>query len=39
VLAGQENVGKALGMGLIIIIAVVMVIYALVQRRASKWLR
>jgi putative spermidine/putrescine transport system permease protein len=39
VLAGQENVGKALGLGLVIIIAVVMVLYGLIQRRASRWLR
>ncbi len=39
VLSGQENVGKALGLGLVIIIAVVMVFYALLQRRASRWLR
>ena len=39
VLSGQENVGKALGLGMVVIIAVVMVIYALLQRRASRWLR
>jgi putative spermidine/putrescine transport system permease protein len=39
VLAGQENVGKALGFGMVVIIAVVMVIYSVLQRRASKWLR
>jgi len=39
VLSGQENVGKALGLGMIIVISVVMVIYALLQRRASTWLR
>jgi putative spermidine/putrescine transport system permease protein len=39
VLAGQENVGKALGLGLLVIVAVVMVGYALLQRRASRWLR
>jgi putative spermidine/putrescine transport system permease protein len=39
VLAGQENVGKALGLGMIVVIAVVMVIYAVLQRRASRWLR
>jgi len=39
VLAGQENVGKALGVGMVVIIAVVMVLYALLQRRAAKWLR
>lgn len=39
VLAGQENVGKALGLCLIVIIAFVMGLYALLQRRASRWLR
>ncbi len=39
VISGQENVGKALGLGMIVIIAVVMVAYALLQRRASRWLR
>ena len=39
VLAGQENVGKALGFGMIVIIAVLMVGYTLLQRRASRWLR
>ena len=39
VLAGQENVGKALGLGMIVIIAVVMIVYALLQRRSAQWLR
>jgi putative spermidine/putrescine transport system permease protein len=39
VLSGQENVGKALGLGMILIIAVVMVFYAMLQRRASRWLQ
>jgi putative spermidine/putrescine transport system permease protein len=39
VIAGEDNVGKALGLGLVIIVAIVMVGYALLQRRVSKWLR
>jgi len=39
VLAGQQNVGKALGLGMILIIAVLMVFYSLLQRRAARWLR
>ena len=39
VIAGQENVGKALGLGMVVIIAVAMVIYVVLQRRAAKWLR
>ena len=37
--AGQENVGQALGAGMLVVIAVVMVLYAVLQRRASRWLR
>lgn len=39
VIAGQQNVGKALGLGLVVIIGVVMVFYFMLQRRASRWLR
>jgi putative spermidine/putrescine transport system permease protein len=39
VLAGQENVGKALALGLIIISAIAMSLYVVLQRRASRWLR
>ena len=39
VIAGQQNVGKALGLGLVVIIAVAMVFYCILQRRASRWLR
>jgi putative spermidine/putrescine transport system permease protein len=36
---GQENIGKALALGMILIVAIVMSLYALLQRRTSKWLR
>ena len=39
VLPGQENAGKALGLGLVIIIAVAMGIYVILQRRAARWLQ
>ena len=39
VLPGQENVGKALGLGLVIIIAVAMGCYVILQRRAARWLQ
>ena len=39
VIAGQENIGKALGLGMVVIIAVAMVIYVVLQRRAARWLR
>ncbi|HVH24866.1 MAG TPA: ABC transporter permease [Pseudonocardia sp.] len=39
VILGQANVGKALALGMIVIVAVVMTAYALLQRRTSRWLR
>lgn len=39
VIAGQQNVGKALAVGLVVIIAASMSLYVLLQRRASRWLR
>jgi putative spermidine/putrescine transport system permease protein len=39
VLAGEVNVGKALSLGLVLIIAVAMAFYVILQRRASRWLR
>ena len=38
VIAGEQNVGKALALGLVLIVAVVMGLYVLLQRRASRWL-
>jgi putative spermidine/putrescine transport system permease protein len=39
VLAGQENLGYALGLIMVVIIAIVMIFYTIVQRRAARWLR
>jgi putative spermidine/putrescine transport system permease protein len=39
VVPGQENVGKALALGMIVIVSLVMLVYALIQRRASRWVR
>ena len=39
VLLGRENVGKALALGMIVVVAVVMSLQALLQRRAGRWLR
>jgi putative spermidine/putrescine transport system permease protein len=39
VIAGQENIGKALGLGMVVIIAVAMVLYVALQRRSARWLR
>ncbi|HST82987.1 MAG TPA: ABC transporter permease subunit [Kineosporiaceae bacterium] len=37
--AGQENVAKALALGMIIVVAVAMTLYAMMQRRSARWLR
>jgi putative spermidine/putrescine transport system permease protein len=39
VIASEANVGKALGLGLVIIIGVIMILYVMLQRRAAKWLQ
>ena len=39
VVLGQENIGKALALGMIVVVSVVMVLYAFIQRRASRWVR
>lgn len=39
VVLGQANVGKALALGMVIVVAVVMSLYALLQRRTARWLR
>jgi putative spermidine/putrescine transport system permease protein len=39
VVAGQQNLGYALGLIMVVIIAIVMIIYTILQRRAAKWLR
>ena len=38
VVADQQNLGKALGLGMIVVVAIVMAFYAYMQRRASRWL-
>ena len=39
VVLGQANVGKALAFGMIVIVALTMTVYALLQKRTSRWLR
>jgi putative spermidine/putrescine transport system permease protein len=39
VILGQQNLGKALGFGMIVVVALVMTLYALLQRRTARWLR
>ncbi len=36
---GQDNFAKALAFGMIVIVAVVMTLYVLLQRRTARWLR
>ncbi len=36
---GQENFAKALALGMIVIVAVVMTLYVVLQRRTARWLR
>jgi putative spermidine/putrescine transport system permease protein len=37
--AGRENVAKALALGMIIVVAIAMSLYAMMQRRSARWLR
>jgi putative spermidine/putrescine transport system permease protein len=39
IILGQANVGKALAFGMIVIVALTMAVYAMLQRRTSRWLR
>ena len=39
VVLGQADLGKALGLGMVVVVAVVMGLYALLQRRTARWLR
>jgi putative spermidine/putrescine transport system permease protein len=39
IVLGQENVGKALAFGMIVIVALIMSVYAILQKRTSRWLR
>jgi putative spermidine/putrescine transport system permease protein len=39
VVLGQENVGKALALAMIVIVSLVMLVYAWIQRRASRWVK
>lgn len=38
VILGQENVGKAMALAMVLVVAVVMAVYAWLDRRASRWL-
>lgn len=39
IVLGRANLGKALAFGMIVVVAVTMLLYALLQRRSSRWLR
>ncbi|REF30009.1 putative spermidine/putrescine transport system permease protein [Calidifontibacter indicus] len=39
VIVGQENVGKAMAMAMVVVVAIVMAIYAWIDKRASRWLQ
>jgi putative spermidine/putrescine transport system permease protein len=39
VVLGRENVGKAIALGMIVVVSVVMLLYAYIQRRASRWVK
>lgn len=39
VILGQENVGKAMALAMMVVVAIVMVLYAWVDKRASRWMK
>ncbi|MCO7220067.1 ABC transporter permease subunit [Klenkia sp. PcliD-1-E] len=39
VLVGSENVGKALALGMVVLVGLVLIFYTWVQRRTQRWLR
>ena len=38
VVLGQQNLGKAMALGMVVVVAVVMTLYALLQKRTARWL-
>jgi putative spermidine/putrescine transport system permease protein len=38
VITGQDNIGKAMALGMVVVVAVVLWLYARLQRRTSRWL-
>ena len=38
VVLGQANLGKAMALGMVVVVAAVMTLYALLQRRTARWL-
>jgi putative spermidine/putrescine transport system permease protein len=39
VITGQDNIAKAMALGMVVVVAVVLWLYARLQRRTSRWLR
>ena len=39
VILGQENVGKAMALAMIVVVALVMTAYVFLDRRASRWMQ
>jgi putative spermidine/putrescine transport system permease protein len=39
VIAGEENIGYAIGFGMLVVLSITMILYGLVRKRASRWLR
>ena len=39
IVLGQANLGKALAFGMIVVVAATMTVYAILQKRTSRWLR
>lgn len=39
VLLGQENIGKAMALAMVVVVAVVMALYAWLDKRASRWMQ
>jgi putative spermidine/putrescine transport system permease protein len=39
VILGQENLGKAMALAMVVVVAVVMGLYALLDKRASRWMQ
>jgi putative spermidine/putrescine transport system permease protein len=39
VILGQENIGKAMALAAVVVVAIVMVIYTVIDRRASRWMQ
>ncbi len=39
VISGEQNIGYAIGFGMLLVLSITMILYGLVRRRASRWLR